>query len=120
MHEIFSNNYVFPADFGRLEGASVIIASMSLTVAVYEPNSITPIAHKRTRSLANKPGVYNRLAQAIEAVWPNGKKKVGAIGIASPGPLDPHTGTILATPNIPEWQNFPLASKLSQHFGVPV
>src|SRR6266498_5574325 len=131
MHEIFSNNYVFPADFGRLEGASVIIASMSLTVAVdiggthirvavYEPNSITPIAHKRTRSLANKPGVYNRLAQAIEAVWPNGNKKVGAIGIASPGPLDPHTGTILATPNIPEWQNFPLASKLSQHFGVPV
>jgi glucokinase len=45
---------------------------------------------------------------------------VKAIGIASPGPLDPHTGTILATPNITEWQNFPLAPKLSQHFNVPV
>jgi glucokinase len=44
---------------------------------------------------------------------------VKAIGIVSPGPLDPHTGTILTTPNIPEWQNFPLTSKLSQHFNVP-
>ncbi len=61
--------------------------------------------------------MYNRLEQAIETVWP--VDKVGAIGIASPGPLDPHTGTILDTPNIPEWDNFPLTAKLSEHFGVP-
>ena len=61
--------------------------------------------------------MYDRLVQAIESVW---QKDVTAIGIASPGPLDPHTGTILATPNIPEWQNFPLAPNLSKHFGVPV
>jgi glucokinase len=107
---------------------SVIITTMSNTVAVdiggthirvavYEPDSITPVAHKRTRSLAKEPGVYDRLEKAIETVWP--REKVRAIGIASPGPLDPHTGTILATPNIPEWQNFPLTSKLSGHFGVP-
>ena len=106
---------------------SVIIVSMSHTVAVdiggthirvavYEPDSIIPIAHHRTRSLANEPSVYSRLEKAIEAVWP--QSHVKAIGIACPGPLDPHTGTILATPNIPEWQNFPLTSKLSEHFGV--
>ncbi|MGZ9235574.1 MAG: ROK family protein, partial [Anaerolineales bacterium] len=83
----------------------------------FEPDSIKPISHKRTRSLAKEPGVYDRLEQVIEAVWPKGT--VSAIGIASPGPLDPYTGTILATPNIPEWQNFPLTPKLSQHFGVP-
>lgn len=109
-------------------GVSVIIARMSLTVAVdiggthirvalYEPNSTKALAHQRTRSHANEPGVFDRLAQAIESVW---RKDVSAIGIASPGPLDPHTGTILATPNIPEWQNFPLARNLSKHFGVPV
>lgn len=96
---------------------AVDIGGTHIRVAVYEPDSIKPIAHQRTRSLAKKPGVYDRLEQAIENVWPKGK--VGAIGIASPGPLDPHTGTILATPNIPEWQNFPLTSKLSQHFNVP-
>jgi len=96
---------------------AVDIGGTHIRVALYEPNSVTPISHQRTRSLANEPGVYDRLERAIESVWPQGH--VTAIGIASPGPLDPHTGTILATPNIPEWQNFPLTAKLSQHFNVP-
>ena len=96
---------------------AVDIGGTQIRVAVYEPDSVKPIAHQRTRSLATEPGIYNRLAQAIESVWPKGT--VGAIGIASPGPLDPYTGTILATPNIPEWQNFPLTSKLSERFSVP-
>lgn len=112
----------------RQEG-SVIIAQMSLTIAVdlggthiraaaYPPDSIAPLKHQRTRTHADKPAVYDRVVQAIESIWSKGE--ISAIGIASPGPLDPHTGTILATPNIPEWLNFPLAPKLSQRFGVPV
>jgi glucokinase len=95
---------------------AIDIGGTHIRVAVYEPNSLTPIAHERRRSLAHEPGVYDRLEQAVESVWP--REEVSAIGIASPGPLDPYTGTILATPNIPEWKNFPLASRLSQHFGV--
>lgn len=86
-------------------------------MAAFEPNSTTPIAHQRARSKGNEPGVYERLVHAIEKIW---QKNVSAIGIASPGPLDPHTGVVLATPNIPEWHNFPLAPNLSDHFGVPV
>ena len=97
---------------------AVDIGGTHIRVAVYEPNSIIPLNHYRTRSHANEEGVYGRLVQAIESVWP--KEKVDAIGIASPGPLDPYTGTILATPNIPEWKNFPLAEKLCKYFGVPV
>ncbi len=96
---------------------AVDIGGTQIRVALYEPDSIKPVAHKRTRSLANQPGVYERLERAIESVWP--QDGVKAIGIASPGPLDPHSGTILATPNIPEWQDFPLTAKLSQHFNVP-
>jgi glucokinase len=97
---------------------AIDIGGTHIRVAVYEPDSIIPIAHQRTRSLAIEPGVYDRLVQAIESIWP--KERVSAIGIASPGPLDPHKGVILDTPNIPEWKNFPLTPKLSQHFGVPV
>ena len=97
---------------------AVDIGGTHIRVAVYEPESVQPFAHQRTRSLAQEPGVYDRLEQAVESVWP--KEKVKAIGIASPGPLDPHTGVILATPNIPEWKNFPVAPKLAEHFGVPV
>ena len=96
---------------------AVDIGGTHIRVAAYEPNSIKPVSHHRTQSLGNELGVYERLVQAIEAVW---QKDVSAIGIASPGPLDPYTGTILATPNILEWQNFPLAPRLSKHFGVPV
>ncbi len=104
------------------------MASMSLTLAVdlggthirtasYNDESITPISRYRTRTNAREPGVFDRLAQAIENVW---NDDVTSMGVASPGPLDPYTGTILATPNIPEWRNFPLAQKLSARFGVPV
>lgn len=96
---------------------AVDIGGTHIRVAAYEPNNIKPLSHKRTKTLANQPGVFDRLVHAIEGVW---QKNTSAIGIASPGPLDPHTGTILETPNIKEWQNFPLAPKLSDHFGVPV
>jgi glucokinase len=97
---------------------AVDIGGTHIRAAIYEPNSTTPIAHQRTKSLGNTPGVFDRLVQTIESVWQ--KDNVTSIGIASPGSLDPRTGTILDTPNICEWKNFPLAPKLSEHFGVPV
>jgi len=97
---------------------AVDIGGTHIRAAAYEPDSINPLAHQRTRSYATESGVFDRLVQAIEAVWQPGK--VDAIGIASPGPLDPHTGMILDTPNIPEWVNFPVGPKLCDHFGVPV
>ena len=96
---------------------AVDIGGTHIRTAAYEPDNVTPIARHRTRSLGNEPGVFDRLVKAVEAVW---RDDVSAIGIASPGPLDPHTGTILATPNIKEWDNFPLGPNLSKHFGVPV
>jgi glucokinase len=96
---------------------AIDIGGTHIRVAAYEPNNLKPVAHHRAKSHATKPGVYERLVQAIEQIWSNG---VSSIGIASPGPLDPHSGVILATPNIKEWQNFPLAPNLSKHFNVPV
>lgn len=97
---------------------AVDIGGTHIRVAAYEPNSNTPIIHHRTKSLAQTPGVYDRLAKAIKHIWQDGQ--VESIGIASPGPLDPHTGVILDTPNIPEWTNFPLVAKLAEQFDVPV
>ena len=97
---------------------AVDIGGTHIRVATYEANNTTPVAHHRTKSLAQMPGVYDRLAEAIRSIWQEGQ--VTAIGIASPGPLDPYKGIILNTPNIPEWDNFPLVAKLTEEFGVPV
>lgn len=97
---------------------AVDIGGTHIRVAAYEPNSTTPISHHKTKSLADQPGVFDRLVEAVKQVWQDGQ--VSAIGIASPGPLDPHAGVILDTPNILEWDNFPLAAKLTDQFNVPV
>lgn len=97
---------------------AIDIGGTHIRVASFEPDSIKPVAHYKTQSLANQPGVFDRLVKAVETIWQAGS--ISAIGIASPGPLDPHTGTILDTPNIPEWMDFPVGPKLSEHFGVPV
>jgi glucokinase len=97
---------------------AVDIGGTHIRVAAYEQDNVIPLTHQRTRSYAKEPGTFDRLVKAIELAWPK-DRPVRAIGMASPGPLDPQAGVVLATPNIPEWTDFPVADKLSQHFGVP-
>ncbi len=105
---------------GRMSSVvAVDIGGTHIRSAAYESGSLTPVRHERVRSEALLPGVFERLVQNIESVWP-ADGGVKAIGIASPGPLDPYHGVILDTPNIAGWHDFPLGGKLSAHFHVPV
>lgn len=97
---------------------AVDIGGTHLRAALYEPENPQPIAHQRIQTHTEEPGVYERMESLIESIWPK-DGNVLAIGVASPGPLDPHTGYILKTPNIKEWQNFPLGPNLSRHFQIP-
>ena len=97
---------------------AVDIGGTHLRAALYEPDNTKPIVHQRVQTHAQQPGVYGRMEALIESIWPR-DGQVEAIGVASPGPLDPHSGYILKTPNISEWNNFPLAPNLSEHFKVP-
>ena len=40
--------------------------------------------------------------------------------MSAPGPLDSETGTIIAIPTLPGWEEFPLAASLAEEFGLPV
>ena len=42
-----------------------------------------------------------------------------AIGVSSPGPLDPIGGMVIHAPNIPCWKNFPLRSEIQSVYGIP-
>jgi glucokinase len=96
---------------------AVDIGGTQMRAASYEADELQPIKQKRIATLASEPGGFERLVNVIEDVWPK-NEGVDGIGIASPGPLDPHTGYLLAPPNNPEWINFPLAPNLSKKFGV--
>ena len=43
-----------------------------------------------------------------------------AIGVGSPGPLDPWRGLIRSAPNLPGWRDVPLRDILADEFGLPV
>lgn len=96
---------------------AVDIGGTQLRAAAYTQEQVPPLTLKKTPTLASKPGGLDRLIKVIEDAWPK-DKPVSAIGIGSPGPLDPHTGYLLAPPNNPEWHNFPLAPRIQEHFGV--
>ena len=41
------------------------------------------------------------------------------VGVGSPGPLDPMSGVVICTPNMPGWQNVPLAGELRRRLNCP-
>jgi glucokinase len=97
---------------------SLDIGGTQLRAAVYRDNQREPITQKRIKTRASEPDTFGRLLQLIEDVLPP-DGKVDAIGASCPGPVDPHTGIIMFTPNIKEWRDFPFTAKLMRNFGVP-
>ncbi len=96
---------------------AIDIGGTQLRAAVYPLSGTTPTIIQRTATHGMEAGVLERLTALIDSVWPDGP--VDAISVAAPGPLNPYTGTIISTPNIPAWTNYPLAGLLSRKYKVP-
>jgi len=64
--------------------------------------------------------VIARLVESVQAVLPGpAEGEAIAVGVASPGPLDPYTGTVLYAANL-RWSDVPLRDLLNQRLGLPV
>lgn len=64
--------------------------------------------------------VVMRIADSINSLLEKNavKDKVLAIGIGSPGSIDRDSGTVLFSPNFPDWRDFPLASLMKENTGL--
>jgi len=96
---------------------AIDIGGTQLRVAVYPHNSTVPTNVQRAPSRGMENGVFERLSALIDSVWPD--EPVDIISAAVPGPLNPYSGIIIETPNIPSWTNYPLAELLSKKYNVP-
>jgi glucokinase len=96
---------------------AIDIGGTQLRAAAYPRNNTVPITIRRAPTLGMEDGVFDRLAALIESVWPD--EPVEIICAAVPGPLNPYTGIIIETPNIPSWTNYPLAKRLTEKYNVP-
>lgn len=64
--------------------------------------------------------VMPRLLDLIRDVMPSdGLESVLGIGISVPGPINPHTGVIVAPPNLPGWDDKPVRKIIHEAFGCP-
>lgn len=97
---------------------AIDVGGTQLRAAAYQHDQLEPLTHNRIETKAKEPNAFGRLIDLIEGIWPK-NMKVDAIGVSSPGPVDPHNGIVIMTPNIKEWRDFPITAKLSEHFGVP-
>jgi glucokinase len=58
-----------------------------------------------------------RLLDVIARVMPAERASVLGIGVSAPGPINPHTGTIVSPPNLPGWGGLPLRKWIQERFG---
>jgi glucokinase len=96
---------------------AIDIGGTQLRAAVYPHTGTVPINIQRAPSLGRETGVFDRLTALIDSVWPD--EPVDIICAAVPGPVNPFTGIIVETPNIPAWKDLPLAAMLTNKYNVP-
>ncbi|HKG20933.1 MAG TPA: ROK family protein [Blastocatellia bacterium] len=98
------------------------LGGTKVSAAVFdEGNRIVGRARAKTRAQRDDEDVFETIAKTgREAVADAGieSKHLIALGIGSPGPLDPDSGYIVDSVNI-KFKNFPLGPRLSERFGCP-
>jgi glucokinase len=58
--------------------------------------------------------------RAIDEVMHDGlEARPSVIGVSAPGPLDPHRGVVLQSPNMPCWRDYHLLEEIQKAYGLP-
>lgn len=84
--------------------------------AISENAEVLDLVTVPTRAQHGYDASLAQLHFAIRSVFRN---DVHAIGICSPGPLNPKTGVVLNPPNLPGWRDVPLAGIMQVEYGLP-
>lgn len=120
MTNLLSLSYVIILTMVAL--VTVDIGGTSMRAAAYPSNSISHTSRNKitTESYKGTKGtVFENLIGLIHSVWPD-DSDVAAISVAVAGHLNPRTGFLFNSPNIPGWKDFPLGDKLREVFPIPI
>lgn len=92
------------------------------SILVDESNQILATSKKKTKEASPKVLLSRIETSFQELIEKSGiqASQVGGIGVGFPGPLDPDTGIVFEATNLPAWDHFPLAEKVSELCRVPV
>jgi len=88
-------------------GSKILLETFSKTLKLQES------ARVKTQTKKGKQGFTDQLYELIDAVFHSGIK---GIGVAVPGIVDVHTGTLVQAPHLPTGKNFPLKKLLEKRY----
>jgi glucokinase len=97
---------------------AVDIGGTQLRAGVYPAGDTKPLANRRIPTQGKDQLPVDRVMELIASIWPM-KHEVKGIGMAAPGPTNSRVGVIYRAPNIPGWENLPLAKIVHDRFNVP-
>lgn len=107
--KILSERHVIAVDLG---GTRIRVALVSETGKMEARLETPALTNEGPRAVIARMGdLINELVADV------GVAPGVPIGVGSPGPLNPRTGTVLYTPNLPGWRNVPLVAWLSEMTG---
>jgi glucokinase len=100
----------------------VDLGGTNLRAAVIHPHGVLSGRQSiPTRAAEGADAVVARMARLVtEIAGAAGLDPQSPVGVASPGPLNPSTGIVHFTPNLPGWRDFPLRDRLQALTGRPV
>ena len=107
-----NNDYVVGVDMG---GTKILAA------VINAKGEIVHQAKTATKPKKGSDAVIERIVRCIREAIDRAEltpSQIRAIGIGSPGPLDPETGVIIFAPNL-GWSNVPLKARLEANLNLP-
>ena len=107
-----NDDYVVGVDMG---GTKILAA------VINAKGEIVQQAKRATKPKKGPEEVIERITRCIREAIDSAElnpSQIRAIGIGSPGPLDPETGVIIFAPNL-GWSNVPLKAKLEANLSIP-
>jgi glucokinase len=103
------------ADDGDRRVVAVDLGGTNIRVAVVTQNG--SLTHRRgipTGAAEGPDAVLERIVGLVrEVAEVAGVPERAPVGIASPGPLDPRSGVVFFTPNLPGWRDVPLGRRVA-------
>lgn len=97
----------------------VDLGGSHVTAAVISDDGKIQSQHERDLGDLTFANVIEALVATIEQALKDAGKDASAIGIGSPGNIDPESGAVLYSPNF-GWSNEPLGETLQTHFTLPL
>lgn len=105
--------YIIGVDIGGTQIRAVLADTAGNIIS--ETHALTESQH----------GPYAVIDRAVEYIQrfqrslPINARLLG-VGVGCPGPLDPDTGVVFTTPNLPNWHNIPIKEVIEQKTGLQV